>query len=91
MSARPRLFLYALLAFGGISFLSFLWDLVPVPEGVRDGLQILLLFALGGLLVPLSLREFRTLRADSELSPNRRNPLLLMAVAAAAYLFMLTK
>ncbi|MFQ5407658.1 MAG: hypothetical protein ACE5FI_04450 [Anaerolineales bacterium] len=83
MTTRPRLFLYALLAFGVISFISFLWGFVAISTRLRDGLQILMLFGLGAWLVPLSLREFRALRIGAAISARRRRPLLLMSIASA--------
>lgn len=83
MIVRPRLFLYALIAFGGISFVTFLWNLIALPTGLRDGLQVLSLFGLGGALIPLSWRDYQRLRGGADVPARRRGPLLLMTMAAA--------
>lgn len=83
MATRPRLFLYALVAFGGISLSSYLWDLLALPAGLGAGIQMVAFFVLGVLLLSMSWREFKRVRAADEISSRRRGPLLLMTVAAA--------
>ena len=83
MATRPRLFLYALVAFGGISIISYLWNWLSLPAGLGAGIQMVVFFVLGVLLLALSWRDFQRVRSADEISSRRRGPLLLMTVAAA--------